>query len=117
MAESGDVPLPTPSDSQDKNPEELARRLEETTFRLNQKIVQLETLHQAGLALAASLQVEEVMGESMLLAVGMVDAHGGFLFLKEETGNRLHSRGIPTCRQNRSCSSAVARCTMTSSWR
>ena len=81
--------LPTPSDSPDKNPEDLARRLEETTFRLNQKIVQLETLHQAGLALAASLQVEEVMGESMLLAVGMVDAHGGFLFLKEGTGNRL----------------------------
>ena len=81
--------LPTPSDSNDKSPAELARRLEETTFRLNQKVVQLETLHQAGLALAASLQVEEVMGESMILAVGMVDARGGFLFLKEETGNRL----------------------------
>ncbi len=81
--------LPTPSDSHDQSPEDLARRLEATTFQLNQKIVQLETLHQAGLALAASLQVEEVMGESMLLAVGMVDARGGFLFLKEETGNRL----------------------------
>ena len=81
--------LPTPSDAHDNTPEELARRLQETTFRLNQKIVQLETLHQAGLALAASLQVEQVMGESMLLAVGMVDARGGFLFLTEETGNRL----------------------------
>jgi adenylate cyclase len=58
-------------------------------FRLNHKALQLETLYEAGLALSSSLQVEEVVGEILPLAVAMVDARGGFLFLKDETTRRL----------------------------
>ena len=64
--------------------EALARELRETDFLLNQKIVQLETLYQAGLNLGGSLEVEEIVGEFLLLAIAMVDARGGFLFFREE---------------------------------
>ncbi len=68
---------------------QLARELTETNFRLNQTQAQLETLNQAGLNLAASLQVQDVVGEFLQLAVAMVDASGGFFFLKDESTNRF----------------------------
>jgi len=76
---------PSPPASEDRA-EQLARDLRESNFLLNQKIVQLETLYQAGLNLGASLQVEEIIGEFLFLAVAMVDARSGFLFLKEDEG-------------------------------
>jgi class 3 adenylate cyclase/anti-sigma regulatory factor (Ser/Thr protein kinase) len=67
----------------------LAGELREKHFQLSQKVVQLETLYEAGLSLSHSLQTESVIGEFLQLAVGMVDARGGFLFLKEERRGRL----------------------------
>ena len=46
-------------------------------------------MNQAGLNLAASLQVQDVVGEFLQLAVAMVDASGGFFFLKDESTNRF----------------------------
>ena len=77
---------PSPPPASEDRTEQLARDLRESNFLLNQKIVQLETLYQAGLNLGASLQVEEIIGEFLFLAVAMVDARSGFLFLQEEEG-------------------------------
>jgi adenylate cyclase len=65
--------------------QDLIKELRDTNFQLNRKVVEFETLYDAGLALGASLQVETVFEEILLLALGMVDARGGFLMVKEET--------------------------------
>lgn len=67
----------------------LNRELQETRFRLNQTLAQMETLCQAGLRLATSLQLQDVVGEFLKLAVSMVDARAGFFFLKDEKTNRF----------------------------
>lgn len=65
---------------------DLALELEETNFRLNHRLVQMEALYQAGLVLASSLDTTELRGEFLRLAVGTVDARCGFLFLKDRQG-------------------------------
>ena len=70
-------------------PEDLERQLRETRFQLNQKVFQLETLYETGLSLGASLQIEEIVGEFLLLSVAMVDARAGFLLLRDENRRRL----------------------------
>ena len=60
----------------------------ETNFQLNRKVVEQETLYDAGLTLSSTLEVEEVIEEILLLAVGVVDARGGFLFVKDERSGR-----------------------------
>jgi class 3 adenylate cyclase/PAS domain-containing protein len=67
----------------------LAVELRDTNFRLNQKIVQMETLYDAGVNLGASLQIEDVIGQILPLAVVMLNARGGFLFLKDERTRRF----------------------------
>lgn len=67
----------------------LTSQVREQHFQLSQKVVQLETLYQAGLSLSHTLQTDAVIGEFLQLAVGMVDARAGFLFLKEEHRQRL----------------------------
>jgi class 3 adenylate cyclase/GAF domain-containing protein len=62
----------------------LVGELRDTNFQLNRKVVELETVYDAGLALASSLQVETVFEEILLLAVGMVDARSGFLLVRDE---------------------------------
>ena len=69
--------------------EDLEGQLRETRFQLNQKAFQLETLYETGLSLGASLQIEEIVGEFLLLSVAMVDARAGFLLLREEGHRRL----------------------------
>ena len=61
----------------------------EANFQLNRKVVELETLYDVGLTLSASLQIEEVIEEVLLRAVGIVDARAGFLFLKDERAGHL----------------------------
>ncbi len=60
-----------------------------SNFQLNRKVVELETLYQAGLSLGSSLEASNVIEEVLALAVGVVDARAGFLFLKERAGGRL----------------------------
>ena len=68
---------------------DLEGQLREMRFQLNQKAFQLETLYETSLSLGASLQLEEIIGEFMLLSVAMVDARAGFLLLRDENHRRL----------------------------
>ena len=67
----------------------LAEGIRKAEFQLNLKAVEFETLYDAGLTLSSSLQVEEVIEDVLLLAVGVVDARAGFLFLRDERSKRL----------------------------
>ena len=44
----------------------------------------------AGLSLGASLQIVDVIGEILQQAVGMLNANGGFLFLKDANTRRFN---------------------------
>ena len=82
---------------------QLTAELRDTQFRLNQALVQQEALYHAGLALGATLQVEEVIGEILPLAVSMVDARSGFLFLRDERSRRfslVHEINLTTAQQD-----------------
>ncbi len=68
---------------------QMAAELRDTQFRLNQALVQQEVLYHADLALGSTLQVEEVIGKILPLAVSMVDARSGFLFLRDEHNRRF----------------------------
>ena len=58
-------------------------------FELNRKTLELATLHDAGLALSATLQAHEVIEEVLELAVGVVDGRAGFMFIKHARSGRL----------------------------
>jgi GAF domain-containing protein len=60
-----------------------------SNFQLNRKVVELETLYDAGLSLSSSLEVEDVIEEVLLLTVGILDARGGCLILKDERTGRF----------------------------
>ncbi|MFT7694793.1 MAG: hypothetical protein ACI8P2_003427, partial [Candidatus Latescibacterota bacterium] len=67
--------------------EQLSQELRETDFLLNQKILQLETLYQAGLNVGSSLEIGQIVDEFLPQAIAMVDARAGFL-LRRERGHR-----------------------------
>jgi len=67
----------------------LVAEVRGANFQLNRRVVELETLYDVGLTLSASLQVEEVIEEVLSQAVGILDARGGFLFLKDEKTGRF----------------------------
>lgn len=73
----------------DDDSPDLTGALRDANFRLNQKVAQMEALYDAGLAMAGSLSMEEVVGELLQLAVSTVDARAGFLFVKAEKGQRF----------------------------
>ncbi|GEM_PF-327098 len=60
-----------------------------SNFKLNRKVVELETLYDAVLTLSSSLDVEDVIEEVLLLTVGILDARGGCLILKDERTGRF----------------------------
>lgn len=61
----------------------------QSTFELNRKVLELETVYEAGLALSGSLQVDAVTEEILELAVGVTDGRAGFLFLRHARSGRL----------------------------
>ena len=73
----------------DDRSEHLTKDLEDANFRLNRKLAQMETLHEAGLSLGSSLNVQDVIEEFLRNAVAVVDASSGFLFLKHEKTGRF----------------------------
>ena len=68
----------------------------EANFQLNRKVVELETLYDAGLALSSSLKVDNVVEEVMLSAVGVLDARAGCLFIHNDKGQLIliHQVGL-----------------------
>ncbi|NKB68834.1 MAG: PAS domain S-box protein [Candidatus Latescibacteria bacterium] len=69
----------------------LANQNQEANDGLNRHIYQLENLHQASLGLGETLELDKVMelvGDLFFLAITMVDARCGFLFLRDEKTRR-----------------------------
>jgi PAS domain S-box-containing protein len=68
---------------------QLTQELRETDFLLNQKILQLETLYQAGLNIGSSLEIGQIVDEFLPQAIAMVDARAGFLLRRERAHKQL----------------------------
>jgi sigma-B regulation protein RsbU (phosphoserine phosphatase) len=60
---------------------QLRRRLKEQSFQVNFRGVELEALYDVGLAVAATLDLEQVSEEILLRAVSLLDARRGALYL------------------------------------
>jgi sigma-B regulation protein RsbU (phosphoserine phosphatase) len=67
----------------------LKRRLKEQHFQVNYRGVELEALYDVGLAVAATLDLEQLSEEILLRAVSLLDARRGALYLLE--GDRYHA--------------------------
>jgi hypothetical protein len=61
----------------------LKRRLKEQLFQVNYRGVELEALYDVGLAIAATLDLEQLSEEILLRAVSLLDARRGALYLLE----------------------------------
>jgi sigma-B regulation protein RsbU (phosphoserine phosphatase) len=59
----------------------LKRRLKEQLFQVNYRGVELEALYDVGLAIAATLDLEQLSEEILLRAVSLLDARRGALYL------------------------------------
>lgn len=62
----------------------LRRQLKEQHFQVNYRVVELEALYDVGLAVAATLDLEQLSEEILLRAVSLLDARRGALFLVED---------------------------------
>lgn len=67
----------------------LKRRLQEHSFQAKFRGVELEALYEVGLAIAATLELEELSEEVLLRAVSLLDARRGALYLLEGDRYRL----------------------------
>ncbi len=71
---------------------DLKRRILAQTFQANFRGVELEALYDVGLAIASTLDLEELCEEALLRAVSLLDARRGALYLLEGKSYRLTSR-------------------------
>jgi sigma-B regulation protein RsbU (phosphoserine phosphatase) len=62
----------------------LAQRVKRQRFEVNYRGVELEALYDVGLAIASTLNLEELSEEVLLRAVSLLDARRGALYLTEE---------------------------------
>ena len=75
----------------------LVEEIRSVNFNLSRKVVELETVYDAGLALSSSLVVEDVIEEVLSLAVSVVDARSGILLYRSQRTRRFsvaHRVGI-----------------------
>ena len=70
----------------------LKRQIQEQEFQANFRGVELEALYDVGLAIASTLDLEELCEEALLRAVSLLDARRGALYLLEGDSYRLTSR-------------------------
>ncbi len=70
----------------------LKRQLQEQSFQAMFRGVELEALYDVGLAIASTLDLEELCEETLLRAVSLLDARRGALYLLEGGFYRLTSR-------------------------
>lgn len=71
---------------------DLKRQIQEQRFQAKFRGVELEALYDVGLAIASTLDLEELCDEALLRAVSLLDARRGALYLLEDDGYRLTSR-------------------------
>jgi len=62
---------------------QLRRQLKEQSFQVNYRVVELESLYEVGLAVASTLDREQLSEEILLRAVSLLDAQRGALYLVE----------------------------------
>jgi phosphoserine phosphatase RsbU/P len=62
---------------------QLRRQLKEQHFQVNYRVVELEALYDVGLAVAGTLDLEQLSEEILLRAVSLLDARRGALYLLE----------------------------------
>jgi sigma-B regulation protein RsbU (phosphoserine phosphatase) len=67
----------------------LRQELKEQQFQVNYRVVELESLYDVGLAVAATLDLEKLSEEILLRAVSLVDARRGALYILEGSRYRL----------------------------
>ncbi len=67
----------------------LRRRLHQQRFAVNYRGVELEALYDVGLAIASTLELDEVTDAVLMSAVALLDARRGALYLREIGGFRL----------------------------
>ena len=67
----------------------LERRLKEQHFQVNYRGVELEALYDVGLAVASTLDLDELSEEVLVRAVSLLDARRGALYLREGDEYRL----------------------------
>ncbi len=70
----------------------LKRQIQEQKFQAKFRGVELEALYDVGLAIASTLDLEELCEEALLRAVSLLDARRGALYLLEGERYRLNSR-------------------------
>jgi sigma-B regulation protein RsbU (phosphoserine phosphatase) len=73
---------------------QLRRRLKEQSFQVNFRGVELEALYDVGLAVAATLDLEQLSEEILLRAVSLLDARRGALYLLDEGLNEGLGEGL-----------------------
>jgi sigma-B regulation protein RsbU (phosphoserine phosphatase) len=67
----------------------LRRELKDQQFQVNYRVVELESLYDVGLAIAATLDLDRLADEVLLRAVSLLDARRGALYLLEDGTYRL----------------------------
>lgn len=67
----------------------LRQELKEQQFQVNYRVVELESLYDVGLAVAATLDLEKLSEEILLRAVSLLDARRGALYILHGDGYRL----------------------------
>ena len=70
----------------------LKQQIQEQRFQAKFRGVELESLYEIGLAIASTLDLEELCEEALLRAVSLLDARRGALYLLEGGRYRLSSR-------------------------
>ena len=68
----------------------LSERIKQQRFDANYRGVELEALYDVGLAIASTLDIEELSEEVLLRAVSLLDARRGALYLAEGSEFALH---------------------------
>ncbi len=86
---------------------DLKRQVQEQKFQAKFRGVELEALYDVGLAIASTLDLEELCEEALLRAVSLLDARRGALYLLDSGSYRLTSRfggralaELPTVKNN-----------------
>jgi sigma-B regulation protein RsbU (phosphoserine phosphatase) len=67
----------------------LRQELKEQQFQVNYRVVELESLYDVGLAVAATLDLDKLSEEILLRAVSLLDARRGALYILEGDSYRL----------------------------
>jgi sigma-B regulation protein RsbU (phosphoserine phosphatase) len=67
----------------------LRQEIKEQQFQVNYRVVELESLYDVGLAVAATLDLEKLSEEILLRAVSLLDARRGALYILEDGSYRL----------------------------